>query len=317
MHITGAANRLSDAWGNLLKAIGRTDAVSGTATGALNLLARATEGVLSIFDEEPIAVRIVALNRQLVEAQDELARLEAGGFGTPMIGQRLFVDEQRQRVAELQRQVDALIEQARAESLSFADEQRRAEAGRRAADAERLGELLSTQRREIDRAIDQLATDPADRIARINRELDETRQRLSALRSADGENAGDIDAAIAAAETLARRRIEAIERPAREAAARMAAANQRLIDDLERQLSGIDDARQAAIDQALARLSDGATAAQRAEVERLAGALWDELQAREALAEAMREEARLREAGRQLTEQLRTPTEAYAASWSG
>ena len=69
--LTGAANRLSDAWGNLLKAIGRTDAVSGTATGALNVLARATEGVLSVFDE------------------------------------------QRQLVAELQRQVDTLTDQAR------------------------------------------------------------------------------------------------------------------------------------------------------------------------------------------------------------
>lgn len=312
--LTGAANRLSDAWGNLLKAIGRTDAVSGTATGALNVLARATEGMITIFDEEPIAVRIVALNRQLVEAQDELARLEAGGLGTPMIGQRLFIDEQRQRVAELQRQVDALIEQARNEAETFAEEQRRAAAGRRAAEAERLGELLSTQRREIDRAIDQLATDPAERIARINRELDETRQRLEALRTADGENAPEVEAAIAAAEQLARRRIEAIERPALEAASRVAAANQKLIDDLQRQLDGLGDARQAAIDQALSRLSDGATAAQRAEVERLASALYDEKEAHEALALALREEERLREAGRQLTEQLRTPTEAYAAS---
>jgi lambda family phage tail tape measure protein len=49
-------------------------------------------------------------------------------------------------------------------------------------------------------------------------------------------------------------------------------------------------------------------------VERLAGALHDEKAARDALADSLREEARLREAGRQLTEQLRTPTEAYAAS---
>jgi sugar phosphate isomerase/epimerase len=63
-----------------------------------------------------------------------------------------------------------------------------------------------------------------------------------------------------------------------------------------------------------ARFSDGATTAQRAEVERLAGALHDEKEAHEALALALREEERLREAGRQLTEQLRTPTEAYAAS---
>jgi lambda family phage tail tape measure protein len=115
-------------------------------------------------------------------------------------------------------------------------------------------------------------------------------------------------------EQLARRRIGAIERPALEAASRVAAANQKLIDDLERQLGGIEDKRQAAIDQALSRLSDGATAAQRAEVERLAGALYDEKEAHEALALALREEERLHEVGRQLTEQLRTPTEAYAAS---
>jgi len=62
------------------------------------------------------------------------------------------------------------------------------------------------------------------------------------------------------------------------------------------------------IDQALSRLSDGATAAQRAEVERLAAALHDEKEMHEALALALREEERLREANRQLTEQLRTPT---------
>jgi lambda family phage tail tape measure protein len=174
--------------------------------------------------------------------------------------------------------------------------------------------LRSTQRKEIDRAIDQMVTEPGERIARINRELDETRQRVQALRTSDGENAPEVEAAIAAAETLARRWITAIERPALEAASRVAAANQKLIDDLERQLGGIEDKRQAAIDQALSRLSDGATAAQRAEVERLAGALYDEKAARDALAESLREEERLREAGRQLTEQLRTPTEAYAAS---
>lgn len=305
--LTGAANRLSDAWGNLLKAIGRTPAISGLAEGALDTLARAVEGIASLFEEDPISVRIVETNRRLIEAEDRLVRLrESGNRRAVAVTQRL--------VEDLRRQVDDLIAEARSEAEAFAEEQRRAEAGRRAAEAERLAELLSTQRREIDRALDQIATDPAERIVRVNRELDETRRRLDALRAPDGSNAAEVDAAIARAEELARRRIEAIERPAREAAARVAAANARVIEDLGRQLAGLADERQAFIDQALSRLSEGATAAQRAEVERLAGALYDEKQAREELAKTMREEERLREEGRRLVEQLRTPTEEYAAT---
>ena len=130
----------------------------------------------------------------------------------------------------------------------------------------------------------------------------------------DGSNASDVAAAIARAEELARRRIDAIERPAREAAVRAGAANARIIEDFRRQVAGLNDERQAAIDQALSRLSEGATAAQRAEVERLAGALYDEKQAREELAKALREEERRREEGRRLIEQTRTPAEEYAAT---
>lgn len=305
--LTGVANRLSDAWGNLLQAIGRTPAVSGLAEGALNVLSRAVEGIASLFEEDPISVRIVETNRRLIEAEDRLVRLrESGNRRAVAVTQRL--------VEDLRRQVDELIAEARREAEAFAEEQQRAEAGRRAAEAERLAELLSTQRGEIDRAIDQIATDPAERIARVNRELDETRRRLDALRAPDGSNAAEVDAAIARAEELARRRIEAIERPAREAAGRIAAANARVIEDLGRQLAGLADERQAFIDQALSRLSEGATAAQRAEVERLAGALYDEKQAREELAKTMREEERLREEGRRLVEQMRAPTEEYGVA---
>ncbi|MBX6321726.1 MAG: phage tail length tape measure family protein [Rhodospirillaceae bacterium] len=312
--LTGAANRLSDAWDNLLEAIGQTSIVSGAAEGALNLIAHGVERITALFEDEPIAVRIVEANRQLIEAQDELARLEAGGPGTPLLGQRFAIEEQQRKVDELQRQVDDLIAQARREADAADEERRRAEAGRRAAEADRLAEQLASQRKQIDEALDRLATDPAERIAKVNRELAETKRRLEALRAPDGSNAAAVDEALGRAEELARRRIEAIERPAREAAARALAANARVIEDLQRQLAGFANERQAFIDQALSRLSDDATAAQRAEVERLAGALYDEKQAREALAKTMQEEERLREEGRRLVEQLRTPSEEYAAT---
>ncbi|WP_188873811.1 phage tail tape measure C-terminal domain-containing protein, partial [Iodidimonas muriae] len=306
--LTGAANRLSDAWGNLLESIGRTPAVSGTAETSLNLLARSLEGLATLFEEDPISVQIVEANKALIEAEDKLARFQDQGRG------RAVVQLAELRVEQLRAEVDALIARARQESQVFSEEQRRAEGGRRAAESERLGELLSTQRGSIDRALDQLATDPAERIAKVNRELDETKKKLEALRAPDGGNAVDVDAALGNAEELARRRIEAIERPAQEAARRVAEANMKVVDDLAGQLAGLADERAAFIDQALSRLSDGATDAQRAEVERLAGALFDEKAAREALAEAMRAEDRLRQEGARIIAATRTPAEDYAAT---
>jgi hypothetical protein len=46
-----------------------------------------------------------------------------------------------------------------------------------------------------------------------------------------------------------------------------------VVEQMGRQLATVADERQQFVDQALSRLSEGATAAQRAEVERLAGAL--------------------------------------------
>jgi phage-related minor tail protein len=305
--VTGAANRLSDAWGNLLKAIGGTPAVAGTAETSLFGLARVLEFITGLFEDEPIVRRVVEMNERLIHAQDRLDRMLSTGAAP------IAIANQRRIVDELRREVDALIEQARAEADRAADEQAKAEAGRRQAEAERLAEQLDQQRSTIDKALGQLATDPAERIARVRSEIEELRKRLEALKTQGADPAG-IDAALQQLDELQRRRIEAIERPAREAAERTAAANAKVIDGLARQLAGLGDERRAFIDQALSRLSQGATAAERAEVERLAGALFDEKEAREALTEAQREDHRLREEGKRLIEQVRTPAEDYAAT---
>ncbi len=313
--LTGATNRLVGCLGQ--PAGGDRPDAGGVGHGrgcAGPAVARSLEGLTSFFDEQPIAERIVAANRELIAAENELARLQAGGPGTPLIGQRQFLAEQEAKVAALRQEVEGLLDQARGAAESFAGEQRAAEAGQRAAEAERLAEQVATQRRELDRQLEQLATGPGERIARVNRELEETRRKLTALRAPDGSNQGDIDAAIAQAETIARRQIAAIERPAREAASRAGAVNRQVIEDLTRDLVSFGDERQRFVDQALSRLSDGATTAQRAEVERLADALYQEKEAHEAAAEALREEERLREEGLRLVEATRTPTEDYAAS---
>ena len=330
--LTGATNRLQDAWGNLLEAIGRTPAVTSVAQGALDLLSGAIEGITSAIEDDPIGERIATATAQLAQARDELARLEAGGPGTPMLGQRFAIDEQRQRVSTLEQELLTLTRIGDAEAEAARQERARALTGQEAAEAERRADALASQRSQLDKALDQLATGPAERIAQINRELTETKKRLDALRAPDGGNASDVDAAIHEAEEIARRKIAAINQPleeaarrTREAAERQSAAeqaaaervyqaNEKVIDDLAKQLALFGDERRQFIDQALSRLSESATDEQWVQVERLANALYDEKLAREQLAESLRAEQQLRQQGARLTEQMRTPAEELAAS---
>ena len=100
----------------------------------------------------------------------------------------------------------------------------------------------------------------------------ETTKRLEALRAPDAGNATDVNAAIRQAEEIARRKIAAINQPmeeaarrAREAAERQSAteqataerayaANERVVDDLAKQLALLGDERRQFVDQALSRL---------------------------------------------------------------
>lgn len=313
-----------------MEAIGRTPVIASVAQGALNILSSAIEGITGAIEDDPIGARIDAAKNRLLQAKEDLARIEAGAAGTPMLGQRFATEEQRQRVAALEAKVAKLEQVAKAESDAEAAAKARAEAGRKAAEAERLREALTGQRRDLDKALDQLANTPSERIALVNRELAETKKRLDALRAPDGANAGEVDSALARAEEIARRKIAQINQPAadqakraheevaRKAAAEQAAAerayqsNAKVIDDLARPLATFGDERRQFVDQALERLSAGAGDTQRQEVERLANALFDEKRAREELAETLRQEEQLRQDGARLIAETRTPAEQLA-----
>jgi lambda family phage tail tape measure protein len=86
----------------------------------------------------------------------------------------------------------------------------------------------------------------------------------------------------------------------------MTDADAKVLSDLQRQILETTDKRQAFIEQAVARLSKGATPAIIAQTERLAGALYDEKDRLEKRNKAMEE-------GRRLTEQHGTATEKFAA----
>ena len=93
----------------------------------------------------------------------------------------------------------------------------------------------------------------------------------------------------------------------------MAKADAKAIATLAWQLESFGDERQRAIDQTLARLSEGATAQQRAEVERYAGEIYDLGEAKKAEAEAERERQQLMREGARITEDALPPLARLSA----
>jgi lambda family phage tail tape measure protein len=269
--LTGATHRLSVAWGDMLKAIGQTETVGGTAMGVLAKLASTFEVTTEWFSKAPLDVQLRKAKNELAEVQKQLEWLQ----NLPPVVQPLYKDNtafRQKKAAELTAEIERLTKAEQAE----ADERAKADAGRANAEKEGRADLLLTTRKGIDEALAKLVNDPAEKITKINDELAKTKTNLNALRETDGSNAGAVDTAIKQAEELAKRQIDAIQKPIAEAAQKEADANQKVIDDLKQKLLGIGNERQAFIDQAVSRLSNKATDADKSKTSDLAGRLFDE-----------------------------------------
>lgn len=101
--------------------------------------------------------------------------------------------------------------------------------------------------------------------------------------------------------------------PASDEAIANAQKDAQVVAQLTRQIETFGDARQQAIDNALSRLSKDASPAMRAEVERLAGTIFDATANQKELNEAIQEEIRLRNEGKAVTASVATDEEKFAA----
>ena len=256
--LTGAANRLSDAWNNLLEDIGQTRVVSGSAETALNGLSSAVEGIRGLFKEDTFGEKVFDLNKKILNAEERLKDLrENSSYSNDRL-----VGAQEARVAQLRTELDEVLADAKASAKSFSEEQRKVDAGREQAARDKRAELLTDQRKKIDEALSRLATEPAERIAKVNRELAETKERLEALREKDGSNNTAVDEAIKQAEAVSRRQIDVIQKPALEAAKRKAES------EAQQKLNAIlSEAQQ------VTKSTETATEAYSSELERLKGLL--------------------------------------------
>jgi lambda family phage tail tape measure protein len=313
--LTGATNRLSDAWGNFLEELANTTGAAAVAQNALNAMAGVIEKVTGWLRGGELDAQIGALEDRVSGLRHRVGTF-VGPLGK-MFGMeapaplKMLLEQEEQQLADLKRQRDEAAATAKTE-------EEKARAGQLAAEAERRQERLSQMRTDAEKEMKQYAT-TAERKAAVDQAFADKRKQLEALRTA--ENAGEIDKQLKLEEDLHRRQVAQIDATeakrgaagarraaaAEKAAAREATRNAELIDQMTRDLQTVTDERQQSIDQALSRLSDSATEAQRAEVTRLAGALYDQKEAQEAADDAKRE-------GIRWTQSLLTPSEEYAAT---
>ncbi len=266
--LTGAAHRMSVAWGDMLKAIGQTETVGGTAEAVLNKLASTFRTTIEWVSDAPLAVQLRDAKNELAEVEKELERIKDIPF---VLQPRGNVDKHTKKAEELRKKIDEVTKALDAQ----AKEKKQAEEGVRAAQEEATMELIAGRNKGFQEIIAKSsAKDPSYQITELNKKLEETIKFYEKLRTA--KNSAEIDKNIETAKQAASLQIADIQNPLAEAARKESATNQKIIDDLKKQLLGLTDERKAFIDQAVSRLSEKATGEQRKQAASLAGQLFDE-----------------------------------------
>ncbi|MDD3029238.1 MAG: phage tail tape measure C-terminal domain-containing protein [Alphaproteobacteria bacterium] len=266
--LTGATHSLSVAWDDMLKTIGKTETVGGTAETILNRLASTFRFATEVISQDPLDRQLSDARKELAEIEKELVRIR----DIPAMFQvRGNVANHEERADELRNKIASLEKSIEAERK----EKEQAEAGRKAAEAARVHDLIDQRAKPYAEAVEKfLEKDPSYQIKKLNDELKQTEAFLDGFRT--DENGAQVDKAIETARKAIGIKIANIEDPLAAAAEKEAAANQKIVDDLKEKLLGLTDERKIFIDEAVARLSEKATDAQREQTAKLAGQLFDE-----------------------------------------
>ena len=263
--LAGAWNRTADAVGNFLEEIAKVSGAAAATRGALNLIAGGLEAVNAAMGEVAVGQELVTANQELQRLRAEQTRLQGPEAAPWEAGQGVEVERE---IAAVEARIEALTKLRRAEQVAGQE----AEAGARAARDQARHEQALERLGKLKDELEGLGT-TEEKVAAVETRLSETITQLEALRTESG--AGVVDEAIATAQEVARRQIEALERPAQEAAARAAEQTKETIRDLSQSIVQFGDARAEFVARHLAKLGEGATPEERAEAERLANQLYD------------------------------------------
>ncbi len=209
--LTGAANKLSDAWDNLLESLGRTVSESGTAQASLAALTFIVEKLNNALDNSPKNRK-----RQLEQEISELS----GSFGTRVdeyfLGSAPVLEEKKRELQKINDELAA--EQRKADE----EAQKAQESAEKSAAGHRYGELLELQKKYLKESADltltaqqkvlKEAAERREHILALNKKGDNNEATQKALAALDASTASKLaEANKGAVDSALDRRKRAIE----------------------------------------------------------------------------------------------------------
>lgn len=316
--LTGAFDGAVTAMENLIDKMGEASGVGGALTFILNRLARGADALSDTLDPSGIGDQVVALSRTRAELQRQLEEMTSpsGDFPPEMDSYyRRDIERLKQELANVEAEIDALVERGFTEVAEATALEANAEAAR----IDRINEGLAATGKELNKQFLQVETS-AERVARLQQELaDRVAQQRETV-----TNGGDMvlaEANIRKLEELYGRQIE-LEKERAAAAGKRGAGTNRDAARRDETLARLAD--EIALNEELIRRfgeGEAALARLRAQYEALAEAkrlnlegevLTSFLADRETVARQEELLALLRE-GQALADQLRTKEEERAA----
>lgn len=299
--LAGAFKRAGDAIGNFLEEIA---GITGAAPGARAALESIADGInkvtVNALGAGSAGLKSIVAMKELATAQKELQQAQEQANATGLKEDFDTVAAWEKRVEELKAKVEAVAAEARA-----ADTQTDAAAkGAVAAATQAATAAATAQQTAAEKALEGLAT-TEEKIKTLRDDLSKFVEGLNAMRAA-GADAAVVDAAIATKTEATKRAIAELEKPGREAAEKASEQTKNLIDDLTTSINLFGNAREEFVRKYVDKLGENASPAEIARVKELAGALYDKTAAEKAATKAS-------DAGKQVTEEVRTATEKYAA----
>jgi lambda family phage tail tape measure protein len=291
--LTGAANKLSDAWDDLMESFGRTVGESTNAQTSLSALTKVVRGLQEALDPTP------ANRKSLLEK--EIADLE-NSFGTKV---DKFVLGSAPNLVAKREELRRINEAIAAEELDADNERRKARASADRIAADRRNQILLGIEREYQKKLKESTQTERDKILE---EATAAKKRIEGLFK-DSRNSDAARSALESVDASTRAKLAKLDAEAAKPALQLAEANKKVIATLEKrlELEGIADPRARFVQAELDKLSASATREYRDRVTELAGSLYD-------LEEA---EKRAKEAGKSRAKAIEQITQAILETSTG
>lgn len=265
--LTGSANRLSDAWDNLLESFAETTGISSGVEKGLSGIASALEGLNLLVSSEKEAQ---ATRKQYLI---DLYENSIGG----LIGDTASITRLKEEI----KKIDQEIAEEKQKELG---EQLKARESAEKAAAEQRGQIISELEKKFAKEREDIILTEQEKILK---NAGETHKQINAL-NRDGKNSDAAAKAIAALDEVTKAKLDNANKSAIESAKQLAETNDKVIETLQKRLAleSLSSPKDKFIQSELDKLNAKATAEYKSKVRELSATLYEKEAASKAAKEA-------------------------------